>query len=83
MKIVIISFLSLILCQAALGQSHMITAKEVYKFVNQVVIVKDDIYASKVYKDSIAVLQVGKSGNEHPLTVVVLKSQMARLWMKK
>ncbi|MBB6110275.1 hypothetical protein SAMN05421821_10682 [Mucilaginibacter lappiensis] len=73
MKVVIISFLSFLLCQAALGQSHMISAKDAYKYINQVVIVKDDIYASKVYKDSIAVLKLGKSGNDHPLTVVLLK----------
>ena len=73
MKTIIVSIISFLFCQIALGQTKMITAKDAYKYVNQTITVKDDIYASKVYRDSLAVMELGKPGNEHPFSIILIK----------
>ncbi|MDN5284224.1 MAG: hypothetical protein JWR38_498 [Mucilaginibacter sp.] len=60
-------------CQHVFGQTKMIEAKDAYKYVNQTITVKDVIYASKVYKDSLAVIELGKPGNEHPFSIILIK----------
>ncbi|MBB6130582.1 hypothetical protein [Mucilaginibacter lappiensis] len=64
-------------CQQVFSQTKPIEAKEAYKYVNQIVTIKDDIYSSKIYKDSLAVLELGKPGNEHHFSIILIKNTKA------
>jgi hypothetical protein len=62
-----------LLGQTTFAQLKTIEAKDAYKYVNQIVTVKDSIYGANIYQDSIAVMHLGKPDNPHPLSVIFVK----------